>query len=249
MDRMLYTAMQGAQNVIHHQATNNNNLANIGTTGFRADLDIQEKALLEGPGFLARVGVTVNASVPDLTPSEITVTGRDLDLAIRGQGFITVQAADGSEAFTRAGELRIGSGGLLETASGHLVLGESGPIFVPPADAVEISEDGAISVIPAGQDANAPLLVDNIRLVNLPAAELLRTPEGLFVERNARDEGVTIETVAVKVTSGALESSNVNGAESLINMIELARHFELNVRLMKVSEELDESSASMLRLS
>lgn len=246
MDRMIYTAMQGAKQVMLRQASNSHNLANVSTTGFRADLDAFKSLPVYGPGHPSRVAVEDRRAGVDFAPGSIVSTGRALDVAINGSGFIAVQGADGREAYTRAGDLHISAGGLLETGTGHLVLGNGGPVALPPAETIEIAADGTISIRPVGQAATSLALVDRIKLVDPPLEELEKTAEGLFARRDGAPEDAD---AAVKLANGALESSNVNAVDALVNMIELSRQYELNVRLMHVANQTDEASARLLRLS
>ena len=246
MDSMIYVAMEGASQTLLAQAVNSNNLANVNTTGFRADLAQAYSLPVFGPGLDTRVyAVTENPGV-DFSSGSIQSTGRDLDVAIGGDGFIAVQAPDGLEAYTRAGDLRISSNGLLETGSGHPVLGNAGPIAVPPAEKVQIGKDGTIYVIALGQTGGAPSEIDRIKLVAPSVSELEKSTDGLF----RRTDGDTADADAnVTLIAGALESSNVNVVEAMVNMISLARQFEMQVKLMKVAEQDDEVATQILQLT
>lgn len=246
MDRMIYTAMNGAKLAMLGQASNNHNLANLSTTGFQRDLDTAKSLNLAGPGYQSRVyAEQFNAGV-DFRQGALMQTGRDLDLAIRGDGYIAVQAEDGSEAYTRAGDLRINNAGFLETGNGHAVLGNGGVISLPPFEKLEIGTDGTISIRPLGQTAATLAAVDRIKLVAPDKAQLVKGEDGLLRHR----EGVPqAANASVKVVAGALESSNVNAVDALVNMIELSRQFELNVKLMDRADANDRASATLMRLS
>ncbi len=243
---MLYIGMSGAKETLLAQALNNHNLANVSTTGFRADLAQARSMPVFGPGMPSRVYALTERPAIDFTPGPIQSTGRDLDVAIRGQGFIAVQARDGSEAYTRAGDLAISPEGLLVTGTGLPVLGEGGPIAIPPAQSVTIGSDGSITVVPLGQAANTQAVVDRIKLVNPPLDELEKGEDGLFRGRTGEPYPAD---AAVTLVSGALEGANVSPALALVRMIELARQFELQVKAMKTAEENDERSAQLMRLS
>jgi flagellar basal-body rod protein FlgF len=171
-------------------------------------------------------------------------TGRDLDIAVSGAGWIAVQAADGTEAYTRAGSLRVNTAGLLETASGHLVKGSAGPVAVPPFEQLYVGGDGQISIVPQGQTAEALAVVDRIKLVNPPRGDLVPAGAGLF---RMADGSEAPADGAVEIASGQLESSNVNAAAALVEMIELSRAYEMQVRLMHMADENDSAAARLMR--
>jgi len=246
MDRMLYVAMSGAKETALAQARNSQNLANASTTGFKASLDAFSSRPLSGPGHDTRTYAMTEDMRVDLSPGPLQATGRDLDVAVNGEGWIAVQGADGTEAYTRAGDLRVDSVGLLTTGTGLPVLGDGGPIAVPPFESLEIGTDGTISIRPLGQEANAMAQVDRIKLVNPDPAELVRGEDGLIrhalMEEQPADAQVTL-------VGGMLEASNVNTVEAMVKMIDLARHFEMQVKMMKTAEDNDAASASLLRMS
>lgn len=246
MDRLIYTAMNGAKQVMLRQAANNHNLANVNTTGFRADLDAFKSLPLHGPGFNSRIYTEERSIGIDLSPGQLAHTGRDLDVAIHGDGFIAVQTRDGSEAYTRAGNLRINSNGILETERGDQVLGNGGLISLPPYEKLEIGGDGTISVRPLGQTAATLAAVDRIKLVNPDPQNLVKREDGLLQNR---DRATAVADTDVKVVSGALESSNVNAVDALVNMIALSRQFELNVKMMERADSTDRASATLMRLN
>lgn len=245
MDRLLYVAMSGARETMHAQAVNTQNLANASTTGFRADLQSFRSLPVNGPGYASRVyGVAADQGI-DISPGSAMGTGRELDIAINGDGWMAVQGPDGNEAYTRAGDLRVDSLGLLRTGTGHPVMGNGSPIAIPPYEKIEIAADGTISIRPLGQGANTLAVVDRIKLVNPPAGDLLKGSDSLIHLK----EGVTAEADAsVQIQVGALESSNVNTVEAMVNLIQLARQYETQVKMMKNSEENDRASAQLLRM-
>ena len=245
MDHLIYTAMNGAKQVMLKQASNSHNLANLNTTGFRADLDAFQSLPVYGPGHPTRaVNENIRAGV-DFSSGALVSTGKNLDVAIREEGFIVVQDQDGGESMTRRGDLQISSAGLLETGAGHPVMGNSGPIAIPPYEKLEISADGTISIRPLGQSAAALAVVDRIKLVNPPLTDLAKTENGLL--RNTA-ENELLPDASVQLLSGNLETSNVNSMEALVNMIELAREFELHIKLMKEAKDIDAAAASIVRM-
>jgi flagellar basal-body rod protein FlgF len=247
MDRMLYVAMTGAKNIMLAQAINNNNLANINTTGFRADLASFQSVPITGAGYPSRTNAVVKGATIDMTAGPIINTGRALDVAMKGDGLITVQAPDGNEAYTRAGDLKINSAGMLVTGAGFPVMGNSGPIAIPPNEKLEIGSDGTISIQPLGQSPNTLAVVDRIRLVKAPAdTAMTKTNEGLL-RTNSGDPLAADGTVSLQ--SGVLETSNVNGINALANMIELSRHYEAQIKLIKAAEDNDAAGAQLLRIA
>lgn len=246
MDRMLYLAMSGARQMLQAQAANSNNLANLSTPGFRADLVSFRSMPVFGPGLPTRVYALEERPGVNLQPGPVHTTGNPLDIAIDGKGFIAVQGPDGKEAYTRAGDLRLSPNGLLETGSGDLVLGNGGPIAVPPEQQIAIGADGTVSVRPLGQGANALTTLDRIKLVNPPASALVKGADGLF--RLASGKPAPADA-SVQVTSGALEGSNVNAVQALVQMIELARGYEMQVKLMNQAKQNDQSAAQVLTLA
>ena len=246
MDEMIYTAMTGAKQTEYAQAINSNNLANISTTGFRADLHAFSSVPIEGPGVDSRVNAVVESYGTDFAQGVIQNTGNPLDIAIDGDGFIAVQAADGTEAYTRAGDLRMEPGGLITTGNGYLVMGDGGPVALPPAEERFIGKDGTITVRALGQGPETLTIADRIKLVNPDPALLSKGPDGLFY---LEDGAVADADASVTIQSGVLEQSNVNVAKTLVNMIELARQYEMQVNIIKEAEENADAAAQMMSLS
>lgn len=244
MDRFLYISMSGAKETLRAQTVNNNNLANASTTGFRADLSAFQSRAVEGAGYASRAYATNSTTGWDSTHGTLTTTGRDLDIGIQGPGWIAVQGADGREAYTRAGDLRIDPSGMLTNSAGHQVLGEGGALSVPPHSSMMIGADGTISIVPLGQGPETTALVGRIKLVNPPAESLVRGEDGLFRTADGTDAA---PDASVRVSSGVLEASNVNIADAMVNMIELARHFDLQVKAMRTAEENAAVAAQLLK--
>ncbi len=246
MDKYLYLAMNGAAQAMLAQQNNANNLANVSTVGFRATLDSFEAQALSGPGFPDRVYVGGRQAGADFSHGPVTATGRDLDVAIDGDGWFAVQAADGSTAYSRRGDLRIDPAGLLVNGADQIVLGEGGPITIPQFESLVIGRDGTISVRASGQAANTLVAVDRLRLVNPQPEDLYRGTDGLF---RSHDGIEAPADAAVTVTAGALEGSNVNAVDAMVRMIDYARFYEHQVKLMKLASENDAASARLMRMS
>ena len=243
MDRGLYVAMTGAKQIMQAQAVNNHNIANISTIGFRADSVAFDSEPIYGPGYATRVNAVAGDAGTDFSAGTMENTGRDLDIAINGNGFIAVRGTDGQEAYTRAGDLRVSPTGAVTTASGLAVLTESGPLVIPPSTNVSIGSDGTVSVLPQGSAPLAVTQVDRIKLVNPPTSSLQKGDDGLL-RLKAGGKAKTDDTVSV--TPGMLESSNVNAAQSLISMIELQRMYEFQVKGMNSADQNEQTSEQLL---
>lgn len=245
MDRFLYLATSGAKENLHAQAINNHNLANATTHGFRQALHDAYTAPMRGPVYPSRDYVQVGNEGIDFTPGPLQSTGRDLDIAIRGDGFIAVQAPDGGEAYTRAGNLHVDSVGVLRTDRGLAVLGDGGPIAIPPAEMLEIGTDGTISIRPQGAAPNTLAAIERIRLVNPDTDTLTRKEDGLI----RTEDGEPVPPDAnVRLVSGMLETSNVNTVAALTRLMELSRHFEMQIKMMDTANSLEETNNRLLAI-
>jgi flagellar basal-body rod protein FlgF len=242
---MLYVAMSGAKETLRAQAVNNHNLANASTTGFRADLAAFQSRAVDGSGYASRVYSQSTANGWDHKSGSLQSTGRDLDIAINGDGWIAVQGPNGQEAYTRAGDLQVDATGQLTTGTGHPVLGDGGPVVVPPYTSLFFASDGSISIVAQGQSPQTTSTIGRVKLVNPANEQLERGDDGLF---RMKDGSTAPADAAVKVSSGMLESSNVNAAEAMVNMIELARHFEMQVKAIRSAEENAQAATQLMRL-
>ena len=218
MDQLVYLAASGASGVGELQAAISHNLANVSTPGFKADLVQAESRYLDGPGLPSRGFASSRRQGSDLQAGTVRSTGRDLDVAVSGQGWLGVLGADGTEALTRRGDLRVNVFGQMSNGAGQLVLGNSGPIALPPYDSVSIGPDGTVSIVPQGAEPNAQVAIDRIRLLNPAREDLEKGEDGLF-----RTPGVLEPDAAVRLIPGALESSNVIAVGEMVQMIELSR--------------------------
>ena len=245
MDRVIYLAMAGAKAMMQRQDVLSHNLANASTTGFRADMSAMQSRAVAGTGFASRVYATDSTTGWDRTSGAMQATGHDLDIAVQGEGWIAIQGKDGQEAYTRAGDLRVDPSGMLLNGAGHPVLADGGPITVPAHSAVAVAGDGTISIVPVGQGPETMATVGRIKLVNPPADSMVRGEDGLFRTNSGKPAPAD---ASVHVSSGALESSNINVADAMVNMIELSRLFDLQVKAMRTAEENGQSSAQLLKL-
>lgn len=245
MDKSLYVSMTGAASTLRAQATTSQNLANISTPGFRALLSHTETFKVEGPGQKTRYDATGAEGGFDDRMGPLISTGRDTDIALREGLWLAVADGEGNEAYSRGGELQVNQNGLLTTASGRPVMGEGGPIAIPPHAKLEIAGDGSISIVPLGQGPETQAIVGRIKVVGAEGAELSRGADGLF----RRTDGELAQSVGGPVLmTGVIEGSNVNAADALVKMIELARSFELQVKSIKTAEENARASNTLLRL-
>jgi flagellar basal-body rod protein FlgF len=240
----MYVAMTGAKQIMQAQAVNNHNIANISTIGFRADAVSFDSEPIYGPGYATRVNAVAGDAGTDFSSGTMETTGRDLDIAVNGKGFIAVRGTDGKEAYTRAGDLRLTPTGAVTTASGLPVLSESGPVVIPPSTQVSIGGDGTISVVPQGSQAFAVTQVDRIKLVNPATKDLQKGEDGLLRMKS----GAKVKSDdSVSITSGVLESSNVNPALSLISMIELQRLYEFQIKSLNSSDTNEQSAEKLMQ--
>ena len=244
MDRGMYVAMTGAKQIMQAQAVNNHNIANISTIGFRADSVSFDSEPIYGPGYATRVNSVAGDAGTDFSSGVMETTGRNLDIAVNGRGFIAVRGTDGKEAYTRAGDLRVSPTGAVTTASGLAVLSESGPLVIPPSTQVSIGGDGTISVVPQGSQPFAVTQVDRIKLVNPATKDLQKGDDGMLRLKTGA-KAKTDETVTI--TSGELESSNVNAAQSLISMIELQRLYEFQIKSLNSSDTNEQSAERLMQ--
>lgn len=246
MDRLIYTAMTGASHILQQQASVSQNLANVNTPGFRATIDTFRAVPLQGEGLPTRTFVVDSTSGTDFRPGVIQVTGRTLDVAVDGKGWIAVEDAAGREAYTRNGSLQILPSGILQTRDGMNVVGDAGPITIPPDTEVTIAKDGTISTVPSTSQKNSVIVVGRIKLVNPPEAELVRGEDSLF---RTRDGNPAEADARVTVASGSLEGSNVDMVESMVNMISLARQFDTQMKLLQTADNNAKSASSILSIN
>jgi flagellar basal-body rod protein FlgF len=246
MDKMLYVAMSGAHNNTLAQSAHANNLANISTSGFRRDFEQARSMPVFGDSHPARVYAMSERPGTDFTPGALQETGRDLDVAIGGQGWLAVQAADGSEAYVRTASLNVDALGMLRAGNGLPVMGNAGPIAVPPEQKIEIGQDGTISIRALGEAPNVLAEVDRLKLVNPDLKQMHKGTDGLM---RYSGQHPLLTDATVQVTSGFLESSNVNAVEEMTAILSLSRQFELQVKMMRTAEDNDTAMARVLQSS
>jgi flagellar basal-body rod protein FlgF len=246
MDRMLYLAMSAAKQMMNAQALATHNLANANTVGFKSDFEAIRAMPLYGPGLPSRAFAMTERPGTNLAPGAIETTNNDLDIAVNGDGYIAVIAPDGSEAYTRAGDLQINVNGQLLTGAGYPVLGNGGPIALPQSQAVVIGVDGTISLRPLGQEASTLAQVDRIKLVKPEPGQIVKGEDGLL---RLRDGGSAPPDASVRVAHGALERSNVNSVSEMVRLITHARQYEMAVKAMNTAQQMDAAGVRLLNLA
>ncbi|OLS63542.1 flagellar basal body rod protein FlgF [Pseudomonas putida] len=246
MDKMLYVAMTGASQNALAQKAHANNLANISTSGFQRDLEQARSMPVFGDSFPARAYAMTERPATDFSPGALQETGRDLDIAIGGDGFIAVQAPDGSEAYVRTASLNIDALGVLRAGNGMPVMGNGGPIAVPPEQKIEVGQDGTITIRAMGEGPRVMAEVDRIKLVNPDLKTMTKGLDGMIHTRSGQPADADAN---VQVVSGFLEASNVNAVEEMTSVLALARQFELHVKMMNTAKEGDEAMARVLQIS
>jgi flagellar basal-body rod protein FlgF len=244
MDKLIYTAMSGASQALQQQASVAHNLANATTTGFRAEKLTFQALPLTGDGPATRVFAMDAAVGADLQPGVIQQTGRSLDVAVNGPGWLTVESADGSEAYTRNGSLQVSANGVLQTQSGLNVIGDGGPISIPPDTEITIGQDGTISALPNTNQRNQVQVLGRLKLVNPPEASLAKGGDGLFRIKGGGDADAD---PTVTVSGSALEGSNVNVVEAMVNMIQLGRQWDMQMKMLTNAESNASKAAELIQ--
>lgn len=246
MDKLIYTAMTGASQVLMQQAAVSENLANASTPGFRATLNTFRAVPLVGEGLPTRTFVVDSTAGADFASGPLQQTGRDLDVAVNGPGWIAVQGPDGREAYTRNGSLQVASNGVLQTRTGLNVVGDGGPITIPPDTEVTFAKDGTISTVPSGGQVTSVIAVGRLKLVNPPENQMERGADGLF---RLRDGSTPAADAVVEVVPGSLEGSNVNTVEALVTMISLARKFDMQMKMLQSADNNARQASQIMNIS
>lgn len=245
MDRLLYVAMNGAKHSMLQQAVTAQNLANISTPAYKAQNNAFRALPVFGPGMPTRTFVVDSTPNADLSSGAIRNTGRPLDVAVNGNGWIAVQDGSGQEAYTRNGSLQVGINGLLVTSNGLPVLGDGGPITIPEDSEVTIGNDGTITISTNNQ-FNALTAIARIKLVNPPDTDMVRGDDGLFRQGSGQPAAAD---AAVTLTPAALEASNVNSVSALISIIDQSRFFDMQIKLMQKADENANRAAQVMTLN
>ncbi|MCQ9062740.1 MULTISPECIES: flagellar basal-body rod protein FlgF [Vibrio] len=240
MDSLLFTATSGASRVLKAQHVRSNNLSNADTAGFRADMERVRSVEMQGPGFDGRTMVVTNSASTRFDSGDIMKTGRPLDVAIMGEGYLAVETPAGNEAYTRAGNIQVDTFGAM-TINGFPVLGENGPLVVPDYQKIEISERGQVSVIPPG--GGAEIVAGTLKLVKPEMNQLQKESDSLLHSVDGVPFAVD-ETV--QLSPEHIEGSNVSAIDELISVMSLTRNFEMQVRMMKTAETLAQAGNKLM---
>ncbi len=252
MDRLIYTAMTGASHIMERQASLSSNLANTSTTGYRSTIDAFRAVPLVGEGLPTRTFV-VNSTVGyDYTPAPVQHTGRQLDVGLNGKGWIAVLLPDGSEGYTRDGNLQVSLNGILQTRAGNPVIddtGQPGPpgqITIPPDSEITVSADGTLSTVPSGGLPSQVTTVGRLKLVNPPESQLVRGQDGLFRTQGGKPAAPDAN---VTITPGSLESSNVSAIGAMVDMISISRQFEMHMQMLKTASDDAQQASQLLSIT
>ena len=246
MDKLIFTAMTGAKHTQQRQDTLAQNIAHVSTAGYRAATYAARAVPVEGAGSATRAFALESTTGADFSPGAIQRTGRELDVAVEGNSWLTVQGRDGREAYTRSGSMRVDENGALLAPGGFPVMGDGGPLVIPPDSTISIARDGTISAIPASGAQSAVTTVGKIKLVTLEPKDAVRGDDGLF-RTTSGNPAPTNEQGSL--LAGALEGSNVNPAEAMVAMIGVSRDFELQMKLLSTAENNARSAAQLLSVT
>jgi len=245
MDKLVYTALSGLRGHMSAQAAIANNIANASTIGYRADKVQFDSLQLMGPSLETRMPSTERVIDADRTAGAFVSTGRKLDVAMTGDGWLAVQGSDGEEAYTRRGDLQISESGLLTTGDGMPVMGNGGPITIPPNQGVSFAADGSVLIVPVGGTADNPTLIDRLKLVSPKGTDTVKGLDNLL---HVKGGGTLPDDLNATIHTGMLEQSNVNLTQALVDMIENQRSYEVQARLLTTTKDMDEGGSSLLRL-
>ena len=245
MDRLIHTSLSALKAAMARQTVTSSNLANVSTTGFRGEMSSVEAVWLGGAGSQDRAFASEEVRAADLHAGSVSQTGNPLDIAINGDAMLAVQADNGDEGYTRRGDLQVSDSGLLTTGDGHPVLGDSGPITIPPSDSIKIEKDGSIWIVPQGGDPSQPQQVDRLKLASAAGSGIVKHGDGLF---RAKGASVLPTDPDARVTAGAIEGSNVEATTALVQMIEASRSWDTQIHLLTTARDLDSATTNLMRL-
>lgn len=245
MDRLIYSSLAAMRGAMQRQATIASNMANLNTVGFRSEMTEAQSMWVKGQGAGSRATVRTEVSGADMTGGDISNTGRDLDVAMNGDAMIAIQAPNGDEAYTRRGDLQVDKSGLMTTGDGVPVVGDQGPITLPPYDHISIGKDGTISIVPQGGNPTEPQQVDKIKMVTPKGSDIRKGTDGLFRNVNG---GTLPDDPDATLQSQGLESSNVSASAVLIEMVDASRAWDGQVKMLTTAQDLDKSSTELMRI-
>jgi flagellar basal-body rod protein FlgF len=245
MDRLVNTALTAMRGAMARQTATANNLANANTVGFRAEIANATSMWINGETYNTRAQQAEQVLGADMGQGAVTSTGNPLDVAVNGDGLLAVQSPEGDEAYTRRGDLKVNDSGLLTTGDGYPVIGDGGPITLPPYDSLSIAGDGGIWIVPQGGDKAQPQRVDGLKIASAKGSSIAKGTDNLFRETNG---GALPQDPMASVTGGSIEGSNVNATQALVQMIEASRSWETQIKMINTAKEMDDSGANLMRL-
>ncbi len=245
MDKMIHSSLSAMQGIMARQTAIANNMANASTTGFRAEIVNAKAKHLSSAELDSRAMAYERVLAADMSSGPVTVTGRALDIALDGDAMLSVQGPDGEPAYTKRGDLQLSETGLVTTGAGDPVLGEGGPLIIPPVDRISIAKDGDVWILPQGDTTGEMQQIDRLTLVSFTGSDIVKGNDNLF---RVRDGGALPADADARLTSGSLEGSNVNITAALVDMIEASRAWETQVKLLSTAKDIDSSGASLMQL-
>lgn len=245
MDRLIYTSLAAMRGSMSRQTAIANNLANAQTPGFRADMASAQALWLDGSGLDARAMSSEEVLGADMKAGTVTQTGRDLDIAMQGDALLVVQAKNGEEAYTRRGDLQISPSGLLTTGDGIPVQGTQGPVTIPPADAINIDQEGRVWIVPQGGDPENPQEVDRLRLATPTGSDIAKGLDGLF---RVKGGGILPDDPEARLLTRSIEGSNVTATTALVEMIEASRSWDTQLKMISDARDMDSATANLMQL-
>ncbi len=245
MDRMIHTSLTAMRGIMARQTAIANNMANADTTGFRAEIINAKAKHLHSDLLPSRSVADERVQTANLQSGTVTATGRPLDIALSDDAMLSVQGSNGEPAYTRRGDLQLNETGLVTTGAGDPVLGEDGPLTLPPADKISVARDGGVWILPQGDTTGEMQQVDRLALVSFTGSEIVKGNDNLF---RVRDGGILPADPDARLVPASLEGSNVNMTVSLIDMVEASRAWEAQVKLLSTAQDLDSSGARLMQL-
>lgn len=251
MDHAIYTAMGAARHTLEQQAVTANNLANVSTPGFRAQLSALRAVPVDGPSLPTRTLVAASTPGANMSQGPLNYTGRPLDVALQQDGFLAIQLEDGGEAYTRNGSIQVSADGQL-MVQGRPLMGDGGPIEIPPQAEITLAADGTISALNPGDPPNTIAQVGRLKLVKADVREVVRGDDGLFHLSAAAQQqrgNALPNDPEVRIMPGVLEGSNVKPVETMVDMIANARRFEMQMKVIHSVDENAQRANSLLSMS
>jgi flagellar basal-body rod protein FlgF len=245
MDRLIYTSLTAMRGSMARQTAIANNLANANTPGFKADLAEAQSLWLDGQRLDTRAFASEEVLAANMDAGTVVSTGRDLDIAMSGDSMLAVQAENGEIGYTKRGDLLLSASGLLTTGDGRPVQGSQGPVTIPPADSINIDEQGNVWIVPQGGDASQPQQVDKLQIASPAGSDVVKGLDGLF---RVKGGGVLPDDPDARVTTRSLESSNVSATEALVKMIEASRSWDTQLKLLGDARDMDAATADLMSM-